>query len=290
MVPLSNDDLKNSFVVTNLPPLAVHENEQFCSFIAEFTGPLVQDVFFKKSSSDSSLVAAIGMCKTTKAALKCLEKLHGQMYQDHHLLVEKYSPENLKFYSAYCIKVKNLSTKVTEERLWKFFESCGKLGMIYLSPVKSDGTLEAIINFEEPDTVIEALKLDGTKIKKANINVVQLKHKATFRIHKKHDLETILKDFNVAHIEYRRNITGKLALVYFDVSQIFKNILLTFSSFVAFDQWLNIWFQDEESCSKAVGLNGKAFDSLKISVRPATTDVYLHHQSKTRFILKKKKS
>lgn len=217
---LDEREFKRSLQITNLPPIRIQDTQDICSFISKHTNVNVQKMYFKIPSNKSSLLEAICLLENVEECYRCLEKLHGQVFHDHHLLVKRYSGFNSNRTSENCIKVTNLSKSVTVDTLWNLFESCGKLGMIHLDCDKSDGALEGFVNFEDSNSVFSALKLDGAKIGKMNIKVVQLDSNLCATITPSDDIESMLEDldFNLTHIEHIPKKAHKFGYVYFSVS------------------------------------------------------------------------
>lgn len=189
---------------------------RFSKFLAKLTNNSVQKVTYKLLSDRPSSLSALCVVDPDKDCRESLVKLHGQEFHGHHLLVGRYHDFVIRDVSEFCIKVTNLSTAVTEEKLWELFVSCGKLGMIYLEGTNSDDTLEALVNFEEQKSLTNALKLDGTKLFKNEIKVTHLDHNLSVNIKASDGLESMLKDFNVTHII--STLKSRMATVFFSVS------------------------------------------------------------------------
>lgn len=194
----------------------IQDSEDICNFIAEHTNVLVEKLFYKIASDKSGSLAAVCLFENGKDLQQIMDDLHGQIFHGHHLMVDRLHERNNEHITEYCIKVSNLSREASEEKLWKLFESSGKLGVIYLNRDKC----EALVNFEDLDSVINALKFNGAHLDQIKIKVMRLDPRLSIEIRPSNDLETLLKDFNVSHIKYcignkRASLGG---IVFFPVS------------------------------------------------------------------------
>ncbi|XP_034246676.1 uncharacterized protein LOC117648320 [Thrips palmi] len=179
------------------------------------------------------VICAFGSHQGKATAVKAVSIIHGQVFKDHHLIAERYDSlaEDDHLVTENCVRVSNLSTATTEEMLWKFFgKICGKLGMIYLD-LTQKGSPEALINFEEPDSVAEALKLDGAKLDNSSIEVTHLDWNQSIRVSMpaemtQKQLEEKLQDFKPT---FTRIISSKnkIAFVYFSSKKRYSKALTT---------------------------------------------------------------
>lgn len=224
-------DLTRSIIITNLPPAQVEEAVELCNFVSPIFASIDTHDFSKfkmfLNKDSSGAVAVICVFREGRQnILKVVEKLHGKVFHGHHLIVQTYGnlQENDQLVTEYCVRITNLPTSATEEVLWKLFESCGKLAMIYLNRhLNPDGTLEALVNFEDSNSVINALKLNGSSVDNTNVKVVHLDWQLSIKISNLHSyvthefLENELKDYKPTFI---RIISEKMkvAFVSFSVS------------------------------------------------------------------------
>ncbi|XP_034233724.1 reticulocyte-binding protein 2-like [Thrips palmi] len=251
---LAPEDTRKSILITNVPKGVEKNHHNFQQFITEQVGP-VKSLFYQKiTSMKACVMSATCVFRKPSDYYVALKKLHGQEFLNHHLLVQKFlnSNSNENLITKHCIRVTNLQTCTTENDLWNLFESCGKLGMVHLDRSDiSSSTLEALVNFEETNSVVNSLKLDGSMLHKSKIKVVYLDWKLSINIYnfKKtaslQDFETLLKDYNPIFVR---------------LSQKKKKGNSVFAS-----------FSDEKSYSEALTLNKKDFHGHKIVVEPALT-------------------
>lgn len=224
------EDLKRSLVITNLPTIQIQDANELSEFVSKLLpskdfGKL--RLFFKENYGPFRCLAAICVFDGgLHDVLRHVEKLHGQVFNDHHLVVQRYddSEDDDQLVTENCVRVTNLPSSTTEESLWTKFESCGKLGMIYLNRDKANGSpLEGLVNFDKSDSVTKAAKLDGSSLENSKIKVVPLDWNLSIKISNlpseatQEYLENELKDYSPIFIK----ITSKKlqnAFVTFSVS------------------------------------------------------------------------
>lgn len=202
---LAPEDTQKSIFITNLPKKIEKLHEEFKSFIDQHVGAVKKLFYQKITSKNSCVMSATCVFEKTSDFNLALERLHGEMFEDHHLLVQKFLNHNSndQLITKHCISVSNLSLGTSEETLWKLFESCGKLGMIYIDRSDISSTsVEALVNLENSDSVINAMNLDGTTLAEMAIKLVKLDWKHSVKITNlskttsSKDLETLIKDYN----------------------------------------------------------------------------------------------
>ncbi|XP_034239959.1 uncharacterized protein LOC117644526 [Thrips palmi] len=225
------------FEITNLPTISIQDFNALRAFIVENTKVSVKRILYKLPSDTSRSVTAVCETETPKNISQVADKLHGLVFRDRHLLINRSFayPGHLEN----CVRVftqKPVATEVTEETLYSLFESCGNLQVIRLINCKPDAALEALITFGDSDSVLKALKLNP-KVGKTKANVVSL-GQLFATVSPIAAVDKVLKDFKTNYVDKQPN----LAYVY---------------------------FSDEESYSKALELNGTAYDGLhQVVIQP----------------------
>lgn len=222
------EDTRKAIYITNLPKKIEKLHHDFLNFIVECVGA-VKLLFYQKITSINSCVMSAVCVFDKPSDYNCaLEKLHGIKFHDSHLLVQKFlnSNSNDQLITQHCVSVRNLPMDTSEQALWNLFESFGKLGMIYVDrTVISSTTLEALVNFEKSDSVINALKLDGTLLADSKIKVVNLNWKLSIKISNfpkqttSKDLKALIKDYNPIFFRIsQKKKKGNSAFASFSVS------------------------------------------------------------------------
>lgn len=171
------EETKKAVLITNLPKKAESLQQELQDFVASCVGPVKLITFNKMTYKESAFISAICVFEDLAHLKVALEKLHGQVFNGHHLLVQSFkdSVHNTHHTSWNSICVTNLPEKAKEEDLWKLFEGCGNLGMIHINRNSLTGVpLEAIVNFKQADDVDDALKLDGSQILDSTVKVMRL--------------------------------------------------------------------------------------------------------------------
>lgn len=230
---------KQCLIITTLSTIKPDDFPKLARLIYLRLGRMQNDKI-KLFFNDGAIICEFAECPLSKG----LERLHGQPFQKDHLMVQKYNLEDHdQLVTEYCIRVTNLSAATTKKTLWEFFESCGKLGMIYLN----HDTSEALINFEASDSVVNALQKDGADLDSAKIKVEHLNLKKSVKISNLHP--------DTTNESIRQKLKGLKPTF---ISTISDTVKIAYAS-----------FSDEKSYSKALTLNGKEWFDQSIVVTPA---------------------
>lgn len=119
---------------------------------------------------------------------------NGTVFEDHHIRVDMASGK-ANYDQKKAVFLGNVPFAAEEDDLWKMFESCGKISGIRLIRDKRTGIGKgfAYINFESPDAVELALKLDGEDLNKRKLRVQRCIKKPTRQSGSNHEHKTVKK-------------------------------------------------------------------------------------------------
>ncbi|KAK3915374.1 Nucleolar protein 12 [Frankliniella fusca] len=247
---LDPNDTKQAVLISNLPKKVETMHADFQAFVSKTVGPVKLITYNKITTPKSAAVSAICVFAEESDFKAALEKLHGQEFSGHHLLVQSFKDSRFDAHhtTRNCVCVTNMADKTTEEDLWKLFEGCGDLGMIHINRNTATGSpYEALVNFKGRESVRSAVNLDGSKVLESSVKVVNLDRKFSV-------LVTNI-DRQVTNQEFR-DLLSECNLVYFSFGVKKKKELKTAFVFLA----------DEAGLKQALKLNGNDLKGQTIKV------------------------
>ncbi|CAL8090609.1 unnamed protein product [Orchesella dallaii] len=135
---------------------------------------------------DHDTLAAFVRFSTREEAEKAVEESIGLILNDNHLNVDLVVPSE-KRDNKKAIFVGNLSLKLTDEELWRFFEDCGKIVNVRVVRDRATGMGKGFgyVNFCDKESVAAALKKNQEELKNRKVRISKCVKKPKVKKEKK---------------------------------------------------------------------------------------------------------
>jgi len=126
----------------------------------------------KELHPDHNTLAAYVRFSTREEAEKAAEESVGMILNDNHLNVDLVVPSELRD-NKKAIFIGNLSLKLTDEELYRFFEDCGKIVSVRVvrDRVTGMGKGFGYVNFADRDAVTAALEKNQQELRKRTVRI-----------------------------------------------------------------------------------------------------------------------